>query len=87
MLTHDLVEAVRQEGGDFYLVRRLHEMTDIAQRSGLERDDVANAMLAHAIGLCRPDARSRKILAALLVKQARQLDSEEVDRAMARAQW
>jgi hypothetical protein len=87
MLTHDLVESARQEGGDFYLVRRLHEMTDIAQRSGLERDDVANAMLAHAIGLCRPDPTSRKILAALLVKQARQLDRDAVDQAMARAQW
>jgi hypothetical protein len=86
MLTHDL-EQVRQEGPDFYIVRRLHELTAIAQQAGLDRDEVANALISHAIGLCRPDARSRKILAALLVKQARQLDSEEVDRAMARAQW
>src|SRR5687767_3894638 len=59
MLTHDLVESARQEGGDFYLVRRLHEMTDIAQRSGLERDDVANAWPTQldCAGLIRPRAR------------------------------
>ena len=86
-MTPEELESVRQQGPDFYIVRQLHELTAIAQQTGLQRDDVANALIAHAIGLCRPDATSRKILAGLLVRQARQLDSEEVDQAMVRAQW
>ena len=86
-MTHDELERVQQEGPDFFVVRRLHELTAIAQQTGLGRDDIANAFIAHAVGLCRPDARSRKVLAALLVKQARQLDCDAVDQAMVRAQW
>ena len=87
MTREETIEAARQQGPDFYLLGELRRFTDIAQATGLERDQTAMMLFVHAIGLCRPEANARVALAGFLVRQARLLDTEAVDQVIDRAKW
>ena len=62
------VESVMQEGASFHLYRELHRIVGLAREAGLTRDDVAMALMTHAVALCRP---ASALVSALVSRIAR----------------
>jgi hypothetical protein len=68
------IEAIKQEGSEFFMCRELHRLTAICREVGVSRDELGMTLISHALGLCRPNPLDRQALARFLRRQARLLE-------------
>ena len=66
-----LIEAIMQQGPGSYLHQELQRITELARETGLERDDVAMALMTHAVALCRPASALVSALVFRIVRSDR----------------